>query len=704
MSATAAVAPVSRPAVRHETALRALHLFGLCGFAFVEPVLDLLGRNATFFVAHGTDRVEVVVFALTLVLVPPAVLFAVICGITYISRAAGRLAMAATVGVLVAMTIVPPIDRRVSLSTLMFAVVSIAIAVGAGAAYARTNAAKTFATYVSPAPVLFCVLFLFVSPVSALVTGSEPRAVADVGGQDAPVVVVMLDELPLGMLLTPAGRIDAQRFPGFARLASLSTWYPNTSTVAPWTNWAVPSIMTGLLPSSKPPIATAYPHSLFTLLGGRGAVHAFEAGTRVCPRSVCPASEDADSESASFVKDSAIVALHELLPNHLANSWLPRIDGQWAGFGKNAGDADVTASNWKDFVNSDNHTLQAPRFERFLRTVKGPGNGQLWWFHELLPHMPYRYLPDGRLYEIRDALPEGMADWVTMGKDPSGMPSLQQRLELQAEYVDAQVNQLLDKLTSTGMLRRSMVVVVSDHGISFEPGENRRAAFHFDDVNRSEVLPVPLFVKYPNQASGVVDNRRAQIIDVLPTIADALGITLPANWRVDGVSLHGKPIPARSTWLDNEGSRIQLRDPISAIPVAVRKQQLFGDPGRPHDLYRMGPYGDLVGKAVAGRTERRLPSAAIRIADADSYANVEPSSGFVPAMVEGQVTGVKAGSWLAVAANGTVAGVSPVFAGRDKGSFVEAMLDPSLLVAGSNVITAYEIEPSGDSLRPIGSR
>jgi len=245
---------------------------------------------------------------------------------------------------------------------------------------------------------------------------------------------------------------------------------------------------------------------------------------------------------------------------------------------------------------------------------------------------------------------------------------------------------------------------VSDHGISFEPGENRRAAFHFDDVNRSEVLPVPLFVKYPNQASGVVDNRRAQIIDVLPTIADALGITLPANWRVDGVSLHGKPIPARSTWLDNEGSRIQLRDPISAIPVAVRKQQLFGDPGRPHDLYRMGPYGDLVGKAVAGRTGRRLPSAAIRIADADSYANVEPSSGFVPAMVEGQVTGVKAGSWLAVAANGTVAGVSPVFAGRDKGSFVEAMLDPSLLVAGSNVITAYEIEPSGDSLRPIGSR
>jgi hypothetical protein len=705
MSTTADVDPVSRSAVRHEAALRALHLVGLCGFALVQPVLDLLGRNATFFVAHGTGRVEIVLFALTLVLVPPAVLFAVISGITFVSRAAGRLAMAATVGALVAITIVPPIDRRASLSTLMYALVSIVIAVGAGTAYAHKDAAKTFATYVSPAPVLFCVLFLFASPVSALVTGSDPRAVSHVGGQDAPVVVVMLDELPLGVLLTPDGRIDAKRFPGFARLASLSTWYPKATTLAPWTNWAVPSIMTGLLPSSRPPIAASFPHSLFTLLGGRGDVHAFEAVTRVCPRSVCPANESADGESASFVKDSAIVALHQLLPNDLADSWLPRIDGQWAGFGKDAaGDGDVNSSNWEDLANGDTHALQGPRFERFLSTVKGPGNGELWWFHELLPHMPYRYLPDGRLYAIRDALPEGMANWVTIGKDPAGVPSLQQRLVLQTEYVDGQVSRLLDKLTSTGMLERSMLVVVSDHGISFEPGENRRAAIKLDDVNRNEVLPVPLFIKYPNQPGGVVDNRRAQIIDVLPTIVDALGVRLPPDWRVDGVSLHGKPIPARNTWLGNEGSRIEMNDPVSALPVARWKQELFGDPGRPHDLYRMGPHGGLVGRSVTGRTGPPLPSASFRITDAASYAKVDPSSGFVPAMVQARVTGVKTGSWLAVAVNGTVAGVSPVFVGRDDGSFVEAMIDPSLLAPGSNVISAYEIEPSGASLRPLGSR
>ena len=117
----------------------------------------------------------------------------------------------------------------------MFALVSIVIAIGAEP-LTRTRLRQSFATYVSPAPVFFCVLFLFASAASALVTGSDPHVVSNVGGKDAPVVVVMLDELPLGVLLTPDGRIHAQRFPGFAWLVPLSTWYPNTRTVAPWTN------------------------------------------------------------------------------------------------------------------------------------------------------------------------------------------------------------------------------------------------------------------------------------------------------------------------------------------------------------------------------------------------------------------------------------------------------------------------------------
>src|SRR3954467_11595640 len=41
------------------------------------------------------------------------------------------------------------------------------------------------------------------------------------------VVFVVFDEFPADDLLRPDGSIDAERFPNFARLASISTWFPN---------------------------------------------------------------------------------------------------------------------------------------------------------------------------------------------------------------------------------------------------------------------------------------------------------------------------------------------------------------------------------------------------------------------------------------------------------------------------------------------
>src|SRR3954453_8720004 len=46
-----------------------------------------------------------------------------------------------------------------------------------------------------------------------------------------PVVFVVFDEFPADDLLRPDGTIDAERFPNFAELASISTWFPNPTTV-----------------------------------------------------------------------------------------------------------------------------------------------------------------------------------------------------------------------------------------------------------------------------------------------------------------------------------------------------------------------------------------------------------------------------------------------------------------------------------------
>ena len=56
--------------------LAGVHLFVLSAFALAEPLFDLLGKNAEFFGARGSTSWDVVLFALTLLFVPPALLLA----------------------------------------------------------------------------------------------------------------------------------------------------------------------------------------------------------------------------------------------------------------------------------------------------------------------------------------------------------------------------------------------------------------------------------------------------------------------------------------------------------------------------------------------------------------------------------------------------------------------------------------------------
>ena len=65
--------------------------------------------------------------------------------------------------------------------------------------------------------------------------------------------------------------------------------------------------------------------------------------------------------------------------------------------------ANANADNWRDNTAEDGQRNQAQQFADFLGSVQGPGSGRLWYLHEMLPHMAYRYLPDGRSYATADA-------------------------------------------------------------------------------------------------------------------------------------------------------------------------------------------------------------------------------------------------------------------------------------------------------------
>src|ERR1044072_8108524 len=214
----------------------ALHLLVLWAFAVAQPLFNLLGDNGEFFAARGSTRWDVVLFAFVLLFLPPAVLAGLEAGLPQPARTVVHTVL---VGGLVGLFVLQAI-RAASWPGWMLVAVAGLIGAGAALVSLRVQGARLVLTVLGPAPLLFLALFLLDSDASRLTLSGTDTALAAGERAKAPVVLVAFDELPLNSLLRTDGRIDAARFPNFARLAAGSTWYANTSTVAEGTTHAVP--------------------------------------------------------------------------------------------------------------------------------------------------------------------------------------------------------------------------------------------------------------------------------------------------------------------------------------------------------------------------------------------------------------------------------------------------------------------------------
>ncbi len=99
-------------------------------------------------------------------------------------------------------------------------------------------------------------------------------------------------------------------------------------------------------------------------------------------------------------------------------------------------------------------------------------------------------------------------------------------------YNDQQFGALLDLLKKTGHENDTMIVFTSDHGEEF--WDHGRIG-HGQSL-RQELVHIPLWIYYPPLfPGGRVVEEGAELVDILPTLTDALG--LPAPKDVQGESL-----------------------------------------------------------------------------------------------------------------------------------------------------------------------
>jgi choline-sulfatase len=101
-------------------------------------------------------------------------------------------------------------------------------------------------------------------------------------------------------------------------------------------------------------------------------------------------------------------------------------------------------------------------------------------------------------------------------------------------YMDQEIGRLLDAIDEAGARKRTLVIVVGDHGESLgEHGEATHTMFVYEAA-----MHVPLIVSCPGLFSSphVVDDRVVSVADVFPTVLDLLGIERAGD--LDGLPLH----------------------------------------------------------------------------------------------------------------------------------------------------------------------
>ena len=464
---------------------------------------------------------------------------------------------------------------------------------------------------------------------------------------EAPVVMVIFDELPLATLLGRDGLVDAELFPGFAELRRTSTWYRNTTTSETFTKEARPALLTGSYPQRGLGESFDYPKSVFSLLGATYEVRASDIPPNVCPPSLC----DEPIEPPAVQR-------------------------------------------FKSFGRGEKGAL----FLSFLQGLEAPDRPRFHLLHLVFPHGPWRYLPDGRRYDEVEPMPGEVDErgrGKSWGEDRWLVAQGYQRHLLQTQLADKLVAALLVKLRRTGLLDEALLVVTADHGIAWGRGKAKRLP------RRSTIGAlgwVPLFVKAPGQREAVVSDAPAQTVDVLPTIAGHLDA---ATWPdVDGVSLMDEHPPRRERWIVDvpapSGTRLLRR-------AIEKKYDLLAGPDGAVDPWSVAPRGaaTLLGERVRDAALAEPGEATFRAAALDRLAGAENASFTFPAFFQGTLERAAPRSLVAVSVNGRIVAVTRSYEQNGLVWF-GALLPPDAFTDGTDRVRLFLVEdPAGLLLTPL---
>lgn len=666
-----------------------LTYFALSTIAIAQPILDLYGKNTTVFSAAKMSALEVCVFVLMVLLVPALVT----TGIDAISKVFGprvneavRLWQIAAFSFLVGLAIARIAQWQGNSVPIA---VGMALAIAVPITFDRFKSVRDWSRWLSALGV--AVLATALIQLQPVILGtSGPTSDAVIGRTDVSVLQIVFDEFPLYALLDADGKINAERFPGFAQLAQESTWFRNSVTVSNFTHQAVPAILASQVPTpTGGPFLQQYPKNIFSLFGGKTVVDGIEPVTSLCPPSVCDSQAGSSfgfnvSRYVKFVRDAGYVYGHRVLPP-IARTRIPSIEGTWGGFG-------AVANKFKEQLDAGAFSQVDAIAAGVDALVKDPSS-RVGVVHALVPHAPWRLTPDHRVAPLSSSITTQNPD------DEEVVRDTYQTFLMQVGVADNAISELMATLKANGRWDNTLLVVTADHGISFLPTMPQRHTDFSDMGQANDVYRIPTFIKYPKQSSGEESDCPISNLDLLPTIIEVT--ETKTSWEFAGLSVSGEcPATRKRTVVSATGETAELTEGFEA--VRARSDYYNSIIGREGSLRRVAAVGlsaSLVGQVLpASPTSTTVTSWSVT--QKSMFANVSTKKGArVPSLITGRIQlsqPLEVGTEGVVAIDGIAAGVIGELSGaRDVVSYA-AILDYGLLTEGAHTVELFVRLPNGE--------
>ncbi len=161
-------------------------------------------------------------------------------------------------------------------------------------------------------------------------------------------------------------------------------------------------------------------------------------------------------------------------------------------------------------LQSDQLALQGRPITRVLSMGQSFDRPTFTYIHEGLPHFPYRFTSNG---DIRKMAYDG-GPLKEMSDDE--LEEMQNFYREQMTYVDSLFGDFVAQLKAKELYDQSFIVIMSDHGTSFDPLKPGRHLEH------EQVARVPFLIKSPGQTQSVVNPRPVHTAEFFQILLDQM--------------------------------------------------------------------------------------------------------------------------------------------------------------------------------------